>query len=128
MTPAEQPAATDLDGFRRRRNYADATVVAVAARRTHDSAYPSSWAYSFHYGVTRPDADVSEPSLDDGTIRRYDNAHEDTKGHELHAAPDVDPTIIEFLGIVSLYLRFWDEIEKDRTAFEGRSTGASEED
>ncbi len=60
-----------------------------------------------------PDA-VDGPTLDDGTIRRYDNAHEDTKSHELHVAPDVEPEDIEFPGIVELYDRFWEEIPKAR--------------
>ena len=38
----------------------------------------------FHYGSLVPDP---PETLDDGTIRRYDNAHEDTKGHELHSHP-----------------------------------------
>jgi len=46
------------------------------------------------------------------TIRRYDNSHEDTKGHELHVAPDPEPTIIEFPGILELRDRFWRETPK----------------
>jgi len=45
---------------------------------------------------------------------RDDNAHEDTKGHELHVAPDPEPEYIEFPGIEELYERFWDEIPKPR--------------
>jgi len=52
--------------------------------RTDRDAYPSGWAYKLHYGATEPDP---PRTLDDGTIRRYDNSHEDTKGHELHVAP-----------------------------------------
>lgn len=51
-------------------------------------------------------------TLDDGTIRRYDNSHEDTKGHELHAAPDPKAQSIEFPGMVELWDRFWNEIPK----------------
>lgn len=54
------------------------------------------------------------PTLEDGTIRRYDNAHEDTKGHELHVAPDADPESIESPGMVELYEQFWAEIPKPR--------------
>ena len=43
---------------------------------------------------------------------RDDNSHEDTKGHELHVAPDSDPDIIEFPGMVELWERFWSEIPK----------------
>jgi hypothetical protein len=54
-------------------------------------------------------------TLDDGTIRRYDNAHEDTKGHELHVAPDPEPRTVEFPGILDRYERFWDEVPKSRS-------------
>jgi hypothetical protein len=63
----------------------------------------------FHYGGTEPDP---PRTLDDGTIRRYDNSHEDTKGHELHVAPDPDPDSITFPGMVELWERFWSEIPK----------------
>ena len=53
-------------------------------------------------------------TLDDGTIRRYDNAHEDTKGHELHVAPDPEPRTVKFPGILDRYERFWDEVPKSR--------------
>ena len=57
----------------------------------------------FHYGSLVPDP---PETLDDGTIRRYDNAHEDTKGHELHIAPDPEPRTVEFPGILGRYERF----------------------
>jgi hypothetical protein len=57
----------------------------------------------FHYGSLVPDP---PETLDDGTIRRYDNAHEDTKGHELHVAPDPEPRTVEFPGILGRYERF----------------------
>jgi len=44
--------------------------------RTDRDAYPSGWAYKLHYGATGR----TPRTLDDGTIRRYDNSHEDTKG------------------------------------------------
>lgn len=75
--------------------------------RTTRAAYPSGWAYKLHYGAIEPPR-----TLDDGTIRRYDNSHEDTKGHKLHVAPDPDPDIITFPGMVALWERFWDEIPK----------------
>ncbi|WP_436347954.1 toxin-antitoxin system TumE family protein [Natronorubrum sp. FCH18a] len=104
------PDADDLDGYERANVYEDGTVVRISIRRTSDSAYPSGWRYTFHYGSLTPD----EQTLEDGTIRRYDNAHEDTKGHEIHVAPDPEPEIINFPGIEELYLRFWDEIPKPK--------------
>ncbi|MDG5818670.1 DUF6516 family protein [Natronococcus sp. A-GB7] len=68
--------------------------------RTDRNAYPSRWAYKLHYGETEPDP---PRTLDDGTIRRYDNSHEDTKGHELHVAPEPDPDIITFPGMIELW-------------------------
>jgi hypothetical protein len=77
--------------------------------RTDREAYPSGWTYKLHYGATEP----SPPrTLGDGTIRRYNDSHEDTKGHELHVAPDTEPEIIEFLGMVELWKRYWSEIPK----------------
>ncbi len=103
----------ELDGHTLRKRYADGTFIRLMVRRTSDAAYPSGWRYAFHYGAVAPDA-VDGPTLDDGTIRRYDNAHEDTKGHELHVAPDTEPEHIDFPGIVELYDRFWKEIPKAR--------------
>lgn len=93
--------------------YPDGTVIRVFCMRTDRDAYPSGWAYSLHYGTTEPDP---PRTLEDGTIRRYDNAHEETKGHELHVPQDPDPEPIEFPGMVTLWDRFWSEIPK--TAFE----------
>ncbi len=60
------------------------------------------------------DPDAAEiATLDDGTIRRYDNSQEDTKGHELHLASDPEPIDIEFPGVVELYERFWSKISKE---------------
>lgn len=99
----------DLDGINEQRSYPDETVVRVFCVRTTREAYPSGWAYTFHYETTQP-----EPprTLEDGTIRRYDNSHEDTKGHELHVAPDHEPEIIEFPGMAALWRQFWLEIPK----------------
>jgi len=104
------PTGDDLDGITRAEKYADDTVVRVFVMRTSAEAYPSGWAYKLHYGATQPNP---PDTLDDGTIRRYDNSHEYTKGHELHVAPDPEPTAIEFPGIVELWDRFWREIPKD---------------
>jgi hypothetical protein len=104
------PSADDLDEYERAKVYEDGTVVRILVRRTSDPSYPSGWRYTFHYGALTPDTGT----LEDGTIRRYDNAHEDTKGHERHVAPDPEPKAVEFPGIEELYERFWDEIPKDR--------------
>ena len=82
------PTANDLDGYDTATVYPDGTVVRISVRRTGDEAYPSGW--------------------------RYDNAHERTKGHERHVAPDPEPERIEFPGIEELYEQFWDEIPKPR--------------
>nr|WP_241432837.1 DUF6516 family protein [Haloarcula sinaiiensis] len=41
---------------------------------------------------------------------RYDNAHEQTKGHERHSNDDVE--YIEFPGLLALYDRFKEEIDE----------------
>jgi len=103
----------ELDGHTLRKRYTEGVFIRVMIRRTSDTAYPSGWRYALHYGAVSPNA-VDEPTLDDGTIRRYDNSHEDTKGHELHVAPDSEPYAVDFPGMVELYDRFWDEIPKAR--------------
>ena len=107
------PTGDDLDGVSEGRKYPDGTVVRVFCMRTDRDAYPCGWAYKLHYGATEPNP---PHTLDDGTIRRYDNSHEDTKGHERHVAPDPDPDSITFPGMVELWERFWSEIPK--SAFE----------
>ena len=102
--------ADDLDEYDDATVYPDGTVVRISVRRTEDEAYPSGWRYTFHYGALT----AGPETLDDGTIRRYDNAHERTKGHERHVAPDPEPERIEFPGIEELYEQFWDEIPKPR--------------
>lgn len=109
------PADDDLDGVNEIWRYDDQTVVRVFCTRTTDQSYPSGWAYSFHYGALDPDP---PRTLQDGTIRRYDNAHEETKGHELHVAPNPDPKQIDFPGIVALWQRFWSEIPKSEPRLE----------
>ena len=104
------PTADELDGYENAKVYEDRTVIRIFVRQTSDRAYPSGWRYTFHYGALS----AGPETLDDGTIRRYDNAHEDTKGHERHVAPDPEPEHIEFPGIESLYEQFWDEIPKRR--------------
>lgn len=111
MSPAR--STEDLDGVDRRERYPDGTVIRVFCTRTGRDAYPSGWAYSLHYGATEPDP---PRTLEDGTIRRYDNAHEATEGHELHAAPDPDPIPVEFPGMLRLWRRFWSEVPKSELA------------
>jgi hypothetical protein len=105
----DAPTGDDLNGVNERRRYPDGTVVRVFCTRTDRAAYPSGWAYRLHYGATEPDP---PRTLADGTIRRYDNAHEDTKGHERHVAPDPEPEPIELPGMVDLWEQFWREIPK----------------
>lgn len=99
----------DLDGLSQGIKYPDETVVRVFCMRTDRDKYPSGWATKLHYGATAPDP---PRTLEDGTIRRYDNSHERTKGHELHTPPDQKPKIIEFPGMLELWERFWSEIPK----------------
>ncbi len=57
--------------------------------------YPSGWKYTLHLGT-----------LEDLTLVRFDNAHEDTKGHEHHtAAGTVDD--VTFPGMEELLVDFW---------------------
>ena len=57
--------------------------------------YPSGWKYTLHPGT-----------LEDLTLVRYDNAHEDTKGHELHTAVG-DAGDVELPGMEELLVEFW---------------------
>ena len=68
----------------------------VVVRRTGDTeVYPSGWKYTLHLGT-----------LEDLTLVRYDNAREDSKGHEQHtAAGDVDD--VEFPGMEERLIEFW---------------------
>lgn len=79
---------------------ADGKVVKVTIGTTDDDAYPSGWRYALHYGTT-----------DGETILRYDNAHEETKGHEKHTGEDVET--IDFPGMVPLYERFLETVRSD---------------
>jgi hypothetical protein len=77
----------------------DGAIERVFIRSTTDASYPSGWRYSLHYGTT-----------DGKTILRYDNAHEDTKGHERHVDEKADT--IDFPGMMELYGRFLREVEE----------------
>lgn len=67
----------------------------VVLRRTDDiETYTSGWKYALHLGT-----------LEDLTLLRYDNAHEDTNGHELHTA--AGERAVEFPGMEERLLEFW---------------------
>ncbi|MCD2201039.1 DUF6516 family protein [Halobacterium sp. KA-4] len=68
-------------------------------RQTEDKHYPSWWDQGLHLGDIGGD-----------TILRYDNAHEQTKGHERHTQDTVES--IDFLGMLALYDRFKREAEE----------------
>ncbi|MEF8785621.1 MAG: DUF6516 family protein [Haloarculaceae archaeon] len=74
-------------------------VVDITIRQTEAEQYPSGWDYSLHIGEVGGD-----------TLLRYDNAHEQTKGHERHTGNDVER--IEFPGMLALYDRFKQEVEE----------------
>lgn len=67
----------------------------VLRRTTETETYPSGWKYTLHLGT-----------LADLTLVRYDNAHEDTKGHELHTAGGAIDDI-EFPGMEERLVEFW---------------------
>lgn len=83
-------------------NTFDGYVDRQTITETNDPAYPSGYKYSLHFGT-----------LDGETILRYDNAHEDTKGHERHTRGEV--TVIEFPGMVELVERFEQEVDEYRS-------------
>ena len=72
-------------------------VESVTVRKTSDvRTYPSGWNYGLHLGT-----------LGGMDLLRYDNAHETTKGHELHTPTRTDE--IAFPGMWSLLVRFYSE-------------------
>jgi hypothetical protein len=105
---AVTPTADDLDGYAEQRVYDDGTVVRMSCQQTTDATYASGWAYTLHYGALVPDPPQTQ---EDGTIRRYDNAHEDTKGHDLHVVGQPTRTI-DFPGMAALWERFWSAVPK----------------
>lgn len=80
----------------------------VVIRRVTDvETYPSGWKYTLHLGT-----------LEDLTLVRYDNAHENTKGHERHtAAGDVDE--VQFPGMEDRLVEFWASADEYWDATEG---------
>jgi hypothetical protein len=104
-----EPPADSFDEYESTTMYENKTVVRISIRRT-------AATHTRRGGDTRSTTTLapSSETLDDGTIRRYDTAHETTKSHERHVAPDSEPEIIEFPGIEELYERFWNEIPKSQ--------------
>lgn len=94
----------------RRYTYVEAGFVEnVVVRRTVDTGtYPSGWKYTLHLGT-----------LEDLTLIRYDNAHEDTKGHELHTAADDIGVDVEFPGMEELIVEFWASADEYWDAVDG---------
>lgn len=79
----------------------------VVIRRTNDTeTYPSGWKYTLHLGT-----------LGDLTLVRYDNAHEDTKGHERHTGDD--ETSVDFPGMEALIVEFWASADEYWDATDG---------
>lgn len=79
----------------------DRKIVNVTIGTTDDvDAYPSGWRYALNYGT-----------IDGETILRYDNAHEKTKGHEMHTDDDVEA--VDFPGMTALYEQFLEVVRAD---------------
>jgi hypothetical protein len=56
--------------------------------------------------------------LEDLALIRYDNAHEDTKGHEFHtAASDADD--VDYPGMEERLLEFWASADEYWEAIDG---------
>lgn len=64
-------------------DYAAGMVESVTIRTTTNPTYDSGWKYRLHFG-----------DLDGNVVLRYDNSHEDSKGHERHTTDGVE--IIDF--------------------------------
>lgn len=83
-------------------------VETVVIRRTTDTeTYPSGWKYSLHLGT-----------LEDLTLVRYDNSHEDTKGHERHGAAGDDGEV-DFPGMEERLVEFWASADEYWDAVDG---------
>ncbi len=101
--------ADRLDGYSRTRAHSDGTIIRIVIVRTADDAYPSGWRYTLHYGRVDGPAEDTPP---DGTILRYDNVHEATKGHECHRGRTGETERVTFTGIEAVWRAFWDAIPK----------------
>lgn len=55
--------------------------------------------------------------MQDLTLIRYDNAHEDTKGHELHSVGG--DANVDFPGMEELMVEFWANADEYRDAIGG---------
>jgi hypothetical protein len=77
--------------------HVEAGLVENVVLRSTDATdvYPSGWRYTLHLGT-----------LEDLTLVRYDNAHEDTKGHERHTAAG-DAEDVAFPGMEARLVEFW---------------------
>lgn len=78
-------------------------VESVTVRETTDPKYPCGWDYGLHLGT-----------LAGTDLLRYDNAHERTKGHEMHTPAGSER--INFPGMWVLYYRFKTEVGVYRAA------------
>lgn len=103
-----------LDGTTVQKRYDDWTLVRVSIHATSAPSYPSGWKYALHFGVLDPDRYPGLTFDQAGTIRRYDNTHERTKGHELHLLGRAEPIPITFPGMRVLLERFWRKIPPER--------------
>jgi hypothetical protein len=87
---------------------ASGLVERVTLRPTASTdTYPSGWKYSLHLGT-----------LEDLQLVRFDNAHEDTKGHERHLVGG-DETHAEFPGMEALLVEFWASADEYWDAVDG---------
>ncbi|MFC6722098.1 toxin-antitoxin system TumE family protein [Halobacteriaceae archaeon SHR40] len=73
-------------------------VTHIRVRRTDSDQYPCGYDYALHYGT-----------IDGDTLLRYDNVHEQHKGHERHTLDGTEE--IEFPGMEALIRQFEREIE-----------------
>lgn len=79
----------------------------VLRQTTNIETYPSGWKYTLYLGT-----------LEDLTLIRYDNSHEDTKGHEFHtAAGDIGD--VDFPGMEERLLEFWASADEYWEAIDG---------
>lgn len=89
-------------------------VERVKIAQTDDTEYPCGWDYALHFGAI-DQAEAAAFGLEagqDGTILRYDNAHERTKGHERHTVAGVAE--IDFPSMAELLARFKEEVDELR--------------
>lgn len=95
----QMPEDDDTELIEDYEDYEGGMVESVTIRTTTDSTYDSGWKYSLHFG-----------DIDGNAVVRYDNSHEDSKGHERHTADGVE--IIDFPGMKTLKQRFDREVDE----------------